>query len=200
MSRFKEEKPTNWNYNLRPESSVNVVIVFTVVRVCNRRIPLRTGQDWSEPVPERRRCECAYRVETVHCRVKVLCARSKLKMDQRMNMLFRFKIGISAKETNEMLITFYEELAVTLKRMYEWFKCFRKGRHTIKDAPRAGRPTTARTPDNMQKVKERLVKDRREVTVRMISEEVIIGRETAHLKVTQDLGKRKLCYRLMSHT
>ncbi|GBM96399.1 hypothetical protein AVEN_142710-1 [Araneus ventricosus] len=34
----------------------------------------------------------------------------------------------------------------------------------------------------------------------MIAEEVGIGRETAHLIVTQDLGKRKLCYRLVPHT
>ncbi|GBM02741.1 hypothetical protein AVEN_40812-1 [Araneus ventricosus] len=34
----------------------------------------------------------------------------------------------------------------------------------------------------------------------MIAEEVGIGRETAHLKVTQDLGKRKLCYGLVPHT
>ena len=85
-------------------------------------------------------------------------------MDQRTNMLFCFKLGKSAKETHEMLITVYEERAVTLKCVYEWFKRFREGRDTIEDAPRSGRPATARTPDNVQKVKEFLAQDCR-VTV-----------------------------------
>ncbi|GBN25324.1 Mariner Mos1 transposase [Araneus ventricosus] len=62
--------------------------------------------------------------------------------------------------------------------------------------PRTDWPTTARTPDNIQKVKECLAKNRR-VAVRTIAEEVRIGRD---LIVTQDLGKRKLCYRLVPHT
>ncbi|GBL78555.1 hypothetical protein AVEN_65157-1 [Araneus ventricosus] len=62
--------------------------------------------------------------------------------------------------------------------------------------PRTGWPTTACTPDNIQKVKECLAKDHR-ATVRMIAEEVGIGCEMAHLIVTQDLGKCKLCYRLV---
>ncbi|GBN25990.1 Mariner Mos1 transposase [Araneus ventricosus] len=61
--------------------------------------------------------------------------------------------------------------------------------------PRTDWPTTARTPDNIQKVKECLAKNRR-VAVRTIAEEVRIGRD---LIVTQDLGKRKLCYRLVPH-
>ncbi|GBM88679.1 hypothetical protein AVEN_275070-1, partial [Araneus ventricosus] len=109
-------------------SSVNDVIVLTVVRVCNRRIPLRTGQDWSEPVPERRRCECAYRVETASCRVKVLCAQSELNMYQKTNILLGFKPGKSAKETHEMVIQF-------TKCVHKWFKSFREGRDTIEDAP-----------------------------------------------------------------
>lgn len=44
-------------------------------------------------------------VQTDHCRVKSLCARSKFKMDQRTTMVFRFKLGESTKETRE----FYEE-------------------------------------------------------------------------------------------
>ncbi|GBM19913.1 Putative uncharacterized protein FLJ37770 [Araneus ventricosus] len=104
-------------------------------------------------------------------------------MDQRTNILFCFKLGKPAKETHEMLITVYVERAINLKCVYEWFKRFREKRVTIEDAPRTGRPTTAHTPDNIQKVKECLDKDRR-VTVRMIAEEVGIGRETAHLIMT----------------
>ncbi|GBL86312.1 Putative uncharacterized protein FLJ37770 [Araneus ventricosus] len=156
---------------LRPESSVNDVIVLTVIRVCNRHIPLRTGQDWSEPVPERRRCECAYRVETAHCRAKVLCAVET--QNGSANEYSCLNFGKSAKETHELLMTVYEERAVTLKCVYEWFKRFREGRDTIEDALRTGRPTTARIPDNIQNVKKCLVKNRR-VTVRMIAEEMIV--------------------------
>lgn len=64
--------------------------------------------------------------------------------------------------------------------------------------PRNGWPTTAHTLDIVQKVKEPLSQDHH-VTVRMIEEEVGINHETAHLIVTQDLGKRKLCSRLVPH-
>ena len=120
-------------------------------------------------------------------------------MDQRMNILFCFKLGKSAKETHEMLITVYEESAVTLKCVHVWFKRFREGRDTVEDAPRSGRPTTALTPEKVQKVNKILSQDRR-VTVRMIADEVGIDREIAHLIVTQDLGKHKLCSRLVPHS
>lgn len=87
------------------------------------------------------------------------------KIDQRMNMLFCFKLGKSAKETHEMLTTIYEGRAVILKFVYEWFKCFQEGRDNVEDAPRTGWPATAHSPDNVQKVKELLSQDCR-VTVR----------------------------------
>ena len=120
-------------------------------------------------------------------------------MEQRTNIKFCFTLGKSARETHEMLTTVYGEHAVTLKCVYEWFKRFREGRDTVEDAPRTGRPTTARTQENVEKVKELLARDRR-LTVRMIAEELGVGRESAHLIVTEDLGKRKLCSRLVPHT
>lgn len=97
-----------------------------------------------------------------------------------------------------MLKDVYKDEAITLKSVYEWFKRFTEGRTSVEDAPRAGRPTTARTPENIEKAKHLLANDRR-LTKRMIAEELGIGVESARLIVTVDLGKRKLCSKLVPH-
>ncbi|GFR23998.1 hypothetical protein TNCT_205301 [Trichonephila clavata] len=48
-------------------------------------------------------------------------------MDQRINMLFCFQLGKSAKETHGMLKEVYKDEAITSKSVYERFKRFREG-------------------------------------------------------------------------
>ena len=84
------------------------------------------------------------------------------------------------------------------KCVHEWFKRFREGRDTTEDAPHSVRPSTSRTPEIIEKVRQMLEQDRR-LTLRLIVEELGIIKDTAHTIVRDDLGKRKICSRFEPH-
>ena len=52
---------------------------------------------------------------------------------------------------------------------FEWHKRFKEGREEVEDEPRSGRPSTSRTEDNIEFVKQMVRADRR-LTVQMIAE------------------------------
>ena len=81
---------------------------------------------------------------------------------------------------------------------YEWFKRFREGKETTEDESRSGQPSTSRTPEMMEKVRQMLVQDRR-LTLRFIAEELGISKDTTHTIVRHDLGKRKICSQFVPH-
>ena len=61
-------------------------------------------------------------------------------------------------------------------RIFEWHKRFREGKEDMEDDPRSGRPTTSRTNENVERVKEKVRSDRR-LTVRMIADELNMNSE-----------------------
>ena len=75
-----------------------------------------------------------------------------------------------------MLVQVYGREAVSRKCVYEWFKCFRKGKETIEDEPHLSRSSTSRTPEVIEKVRQMLAQDRL-LTVRLIAEELGINKE-----------------------
>ena len=60
----------------------------------------------------------------------------------------------------------------------------------MKDDARSGRPSTARTDENVESVRRLLTEDRR-TTLQMIADRLNIGEETARRIVTEDFGKKK---------
>ena len=96
----------------------------------------------------------------------------------------------------ESWFRWYGREAVSRKCDYEWLKCFRQGKETTEDEPRSGRQSSSRTPEMIDKVRQMLVQDRR-VALRLIAVELGISlKNTAHTIVREDLGKRKICFRL----
>ncbi|KAJ4446455.1 hypothetical protein ANN_13151 [Periplaneta americana] len=89
----------------------------------------------------------------------------------------------------------YGREAVSRKCVYEWFERFREGKETIEDEPRSGPPSTSRTPEMIEKVRQMLAQDRR-LTLRLIAEELDISKDAI---VRDDLGKRKICSRFVPH-
>ena len=97
-----------------------------------------------------------------------------------------------------MLVQVYWREAVSIKCFYEWFKRFREGKETTEGEPRLGRPSTSRTPEMIEKVRQMLAQNRR-LTLRLIAEELGISKDTAHAIVRDDLRKRKICPRFVPH-
>ena len=70
------------------------------------------------------------------------------------------------------------------------------GRILAEDEQRSGRPSATRTGGNTARVRELVLSDRR-LTVRMIADEVNMSQETIHLILTEELGMRKICAKMV---
>ena len=66
----------------------------------------------------------------------------------------------------------------------------------MEDEPRAGRPSTSKTEDNVERVRS-LVRSDRRLTLRMISSELNLNRFTVHQILRQDLDMRKVCAKMV---
>ena len=84
------------------------------------------------------------------------------------------------------------------KCVYEWFKRFRKGKETTEDEPRLDRPSTNRNSEMIEKVRQIPAQDRL-LMLSLIAEELGISKDTAHIIVRDDLGKRNTCFRFVPH-
>ena len=75
-------------------------------------------------------------------------------------------------------------------------KFFLEGREQVEDELRAGRPSTSKTDDNVERVRSLARSDRR-LMLRMISSELNFNRLTVHQILTQDLVMRKVCAKIV---
>ena len=103
---------------------------------------------------------------------------------------FCVKAGKSAVETIELINKAYGSAAVSRANVYRWYVCFRDGREDVKNDARSGRPSTARTDENVESV--RLLKEDRRTALQMTTDRLNIGKKTVRRIVTEDLGKRKI--------
>ena len=97
-------------------------------------------------------------------------------MEQRINLKFLAKLGKTPSECFALLQQVYKEETMSRARAFEWHKRFREGREECEDDQRSGRPVTSRTDSNIDRVKQLVRADCR-LTVRMICEELSIGRD-----------------------
>ena len=70
------------------------------------------------------------------------------------------------------------------------------GREEIADEPRCGRPTTAKTDENVNRVSEVLRSDRR-LNTKQIAEKLNMSTFAEHGIVTEDLQMRKVCVKVV---
>lgn len=119
--------------------------------------------------------------------------------EQRAVIKFCFKIGNTASETYDKIKQVYGESCLSRTRVFDWFKQFKKGRTSVDDEERAGRPRTSNTHENAERIRAILAKDRR-VNVRMLADEVGISKGTVHLILRDVLNRRKVCAKLVPHS
>ena len=77
-------------------------------------------------------------------------------------------------------------------QVFEWFKKFKEGREGVGNDPKSGRPSTAKTQENVEKV-ARLVRGDRRLSIRAISELTNINKESVRQILHDDLGMKKVC-------
>ncbi|KAM5248787.1 protein GVQW3 [Ctenodactylus gundi] len=118
-------------------------------------------------------------------------------LEQRISIKFCVKLNKSASETHHLLKEAYGDEVMSRARVFDWHKRFKEGREDVRDDARSGRPVTHRTDENIQKVRD-LVYSNRQLTVRMMAEELNLDKETVRLILKENLKMRKVSARVMS--
>jgi len=116
--------------------------------------------------------------------------------EQRCPIKFCVKLGESAAVTYKRLQRAYGEHSPSRAQVFRWNKSFLEGREQVEDEPRAGRTSTSKMDDYVERVRS-LVRSDRRLTLRLISSELNLNQFTVHQMLTQDLGMRKLCAKMV---
>ncbi|KAM6172860.1 protein GVQW3 isoform 2-T2 [Erethizon dorsatum] len=118
-------------------------------------------------------------------------------LEQRISIKFCIKLNKSASETHHLLKEAYGDEVMSRARVFDWHRRFKEGREDVRDDARSGRPVTHRTDENIQKVKN-LVCSNRQLTVRMMAEELNLDKETVRLILKENLNMRKVSAKVVS--
>jgi hypothetical protein len=110
--------------------------------------------------------------------------------EQRINIKFCAKLGKSMNETLQVLTEAYGADPMKTLSVSEWHKRFKESWEDVKDDERTGHLKTHWTDENVEKVQKLVHSDTR-LSVRMMAEELKLGRETVRKIMTEDLGMRK---------
>jgi len=73
-----------------------------------------------------------------------------------------FLLRKTAAETVTILREAFKEEALSQARVYEWFSRFKCGDMSLEDQPPFGRPSTSRTDENIKKIRDAIMFDRRQ--------------------------------------
>jgi len=89
---------------------------------------------------------------------EVVFVRCVTKMDrkkfvQSCAIKFCVKLGESATMTYEELQRAYGEHSLSRAQVFRWHKSFLEGREQVEDEPRAGRPSTSKTDDTVNRMR-----------------------------------------------
>jgi hypothetical protein len=111
--------------------------------------------------------------------------------EQRICIKFCFKLKETAAETHRMLKEAFGDNAMSQSKTCLWYKRFKDGRKSVDDDERSGPPSTSTTPENMAKVREAILADRRR-TIHDVCEIVGLSYGTVQRILSDDLNTRRM--------
>jgi transposase len=106
---------------------------------------------------------------------------------------FLVKEYIPAAEIHRRLQRAYRSVCMGASSVTRWVKHFKDENTSIQDEPRSGRPRTASTERNKERVNE-IIQDDRRVTIDTIAQTLGIGHNAVQ-EMIESLGYRKVCSR-----
>ena len=118
--------------------------------------------------------------------------------EQRVAKKFCFKAGLYATVTLVLVQKAYGNEALNRSNVFMWYSGFWEGRELVDDE-RCGRPKLTQMEVNIATVAD-LAKNDRRIASRMIVESLNIPKTVVLRILKEDLGKRKLCTRLVPHS
>jgi len=113
------------------------------------------------------------------------------RTEQRIRLRYCFRLGKTATEVHEMLQKAFKEEALSRTQVFEWFARFKRGEMNVEDHPHSGRPSTSRTDENVEKIREKINEDR-QYTTDEISEATGVSWSSCQRILTVDLNMRRV--------
>ena len=110
-----------------------------------------------------------------------------MSVKQQINLKFLVRLGKTPTEALKLLQEVYGDNLMSRTCLFE----FKEGREEVEDDHRSGRPSTSRTDENVECVRQKVWNDRC-LTVRMITDELGMNSERVWRIIMEDLGMRKI--------
>lgn len=116
------------------------------------------------------------------------------KIEYRAVIKFFVKEGLTSTDIHARFIKVYGDSSPSFSTIKKWAAEYKRGRDSLDDDPREGRPKSATTPEIVKKVHDMILDDRR-IKVREIAEAVGISKERVGHILHEELHMKKLCAR-----
>ncbi|XP_067122537.1 histone-lysine N-methyltransferase SETMAR-like [Centruroides vittatus] len=120
------------------------------------------------------------------------------KTETRAVIKYLTKKGLTPSQIKADMDEVLGESAPSYTTVKKWTALFKSGRESVEDDPRSGRPSTAVTEENIDKVHDFVLADRR-LKTREIAETTGISVDRVHHILTENLGMTKVSARLLPH-
>ncbi|PNF36441.1 hypothetical protein B7P43_G15896 [Cryptotermes secundus] len=96
-----------------------------------------------------------------------------------------------------MLKTAYKDDAMGKTQVFEWFSHFKNGEMSIDDKPCSGRPSMARTHENVETICEIIKEDQRQTTEEIVELSGVTWSSVQRI-LTEDLGMKRVAAKFKS--
>ena len=92
----------------------------------------------------------------------------RMSIEQRINLKFLVRLGKTPTEALKLLQEVYGDDTMSRTRLFEWYRRFKEGREEVEDDHMSGRPSSSRTDENVERVRQKVRSDCH-LTARMIA-------------------------------
>ncbi len=137
-----------------------------------------------------------WRLSFWSCRKMKRVTELDVKLMQRINLFFCWKLGWTHKDACAALRTVYGQELLHASRTRHWYSAFQSGRTSIVDMQRSPREKTGRCDQNIQDVRT-IVNTDPSLTVHAIATQTRVSPSTIHRILTKDLHLSLRCAKLL---
>lgn len=116
----------------------------------------------------------------------------------RAMIFYDFRRGLSRQECIDQLTSTFGDEAPSLATVKRWYNEFNRGRSSLRDESREGRPKSVVVPENIDAVRELILQDRH-VTYREIEASLGISMTSINKILHEHLAVKKICSRWIPH-
>ena len=113
-------------------------------------------------------------------------------------IFYNFRRGLNQQQCIDELNSIFGDEAPSRTSVYRWFTEFNRGRSSLNDEFREGRPKSVVVPKNIDAVRELILQDRH-VTYREIEVTLNISGTSIHSILHEHLAVKKICSRWIPH-